>query len=143
MIIDGTHSDRYARILDRYEKEVQEMELKVKIMQTPNETDLKPKLHYVISLINNVVMYIRDAPLEVKTKLIGLMFPEKIVFDGKQHQTKSMNKVLDAIYQQTKELRGHKKKNETNEKSFVSLSTPPGARTLDPTIKSVVLYQLS
>ena len=119
------------------------MELKVKIMQTPNETDLKPKLHYVISLINNAVMYIRDAPLEVKTKLIGLMFPEKIVFDGKQHQTKSMNKVLDLIYQQTSELRGHKKRNETDNFLSVSFGTPSGARTLDPNIKSVVLYQLS
>ena len=71
------------------------------------------------------------------------MFPEKIVFDGKQHQTKNMNRVLDVICQQTNELRGYKKKNETNEKSFVSLGTPSGARTLDPNIKSVVLYQLS
>ena len=54
-----------------------------------------------------------------------------------------MNKVLDLIYQQTNELRGHKKRNETNEKSLVSFGTPPGARTLDPNIKSVVLYQLS
>ena len=71
------------------------------------------------------------------------MFPEKIVFDGKQHQTKNMNRVLDLIYQQTSELRGHKKKNETDNFLSVSFGTPPGARTLDPNIKSVVLYQLS
>ena len=69
-------------------------------------------------------MYIRDAPVDVKMKLIGSMFPEKLSFDGKIYQTKKLNRVLDAIYQQTNELRGHKKKNETNEKSFVSLSTP-------------------
>ena len=61
--------------------------------------------------------------------MIGLMFPEKIVFDGKQHQTKNMNRVLDVIYQQTNELRGHKNKNETNEKSFVSLGTQSRGRT--------------
>ena len=143
MITDRTNAERYSRILKRYENEVCELDFRVEMMQTPNETLLKPKLHYAILLINNAVMYIRDAPVEVKIKLIGSMFPEKLSFDGKSYRTKKMNRVLDAIYQQTKELRGHKKKNETNEKSFVSLGTPSGARTLDPNIKSVVLYQLS
>ena len=143
MITDRTNAERYTRILERYESEVRELDFRVEILQTPNETLLKPKLHYAILLINNLVMYVKDAPVEVKIKLIGSMFPEKLSFDGKIYRTKKMNRVLDAIYQQTNELRGYKKKNATNEKSFVSLSTPSGARTLDPNIKSVVLYQLS
>ncbi len=38
------------------------------------------------------------------------MFPEKIEFDGKNYRTKSYNKMLDIIYQETKQLQGHKKK---------------------------------
>ena len=53
-----------------------------------------------------------------------------------------MNRVLDAIYQQTNELRGHKKKNETNDKSFVSLSTPKRA-FLEPLLADLnLLYEL-
>ena len=37
------------------------------------------------------------------------MFPEKIEFDGKIYRTKSYNKMLDIIYQETKQLQGHKK----------------------------------
>ena len=38
------------------------------------------------------------------------MFPEKIEFDGKNYRTKSYNKMLDIIYQETKQLQGRKKK---------------------------------
>lgn len=68
-------------------------------------------------------MYIRDAPLEVKTKLIGSSFPQKLEFDGRTYRTTTMNKVLDLIYQQTKELRGYEKKNETDNCLSVSLSS--------------------
>ena len=98
-------------------------------MGTQNWRETKPKLHYVISLINNAVMYVRDAPLEVKTKLIGLIFPEKIEFDGKNYRTKNMNRVLDLIYQQTNELRGYKKRNKTNENSSVLFSAQDRSRT--------------
>ena len=98
------------------------------VMETLNRNEIKPKLYYIILLINNAVVYIRDAPVDVKIKLIGSMFPEKLSFDGKSYRTKKLNRVLDAIYQQTNELRGHKKKNETNEKSFVSFGTQSRGR---------------
>ena len=57
-----------------------------------------------ISLINNIDRFILDAPIALKIKLLGSMFPEKIEFDGKKYRTKNYNKVLDFIYQQTNEL---------------------------------------
>ena len=109
MINDRTHAERYSKIIARYEKEIQDLEIRIEILRNVNETELKPKLQYVISLINNIVMYVRDAPLEVKTKLIGSSFPQKLEFDGRTYRTTTMNKVLDLIYQQTNELRGYKK----------------------------------
>ena len=142
MINDGTHSDRYARILDRYEKEVREMEFRVQMLETGNRTNLKPKLHYVISLINSAVMYILDAPVEVKIKLIGLIFPEKIVFDGKNYQTKNMNRVLDLIYQQTNELRESGKEKRTNKNLLVHSSDSDRIQTCNLLIRSQVLYSV-
>ena len=142
MINDGTHSDRYARILDRYEKEVREMEFRVQMLETGNRTNLKPKLHYVISLINSAVMYIQDAPVEVKIKLIGLIFPEKIVFDGKNYQTITMNKVLGLICQQTNELRGSEKRKRTNENSLVHSSDSDRIQTCNLLIRSQMLYSV-
>ena len=50
------------------------------------------------------------APVEVKIKLIGSIFSEKIELDGKNYRTNGYNKVLCLIYQQTNKLQGYKKK---------------------------------
>lgn len=56
------------------------------------------------------------------------MFPERIEFDGKKYRTKSYNKVLDLIYQQTNELRGDKKEKGERFSSFSN--SVPRASTL-------------
>ncbi len=109
LISDAIHADRYTRILDRYEKEAQELESRIALLETGNRGNIEPKLNYAISLINNLEKYIHDAPVEVKIKLLGSMFDEKIEFDGETYRTNSLNKVLDLIYEQTNELRGKKK----------------------------------
>ena len=62
--------------------------------------------------------FFRDAPVKVKIKLLGSIFPEKIEFDGKNYRTNGYNKVLDLIYKQTKKLRGLEKENEESFSTF-------------------------
>ena len=129
MVRDTRHVDRYSKILSRYEEEEHELELRVEILETQSRKDIKPKLHYVISLINNVVMYINDAPLEVKFKLIGLMFPEKIVFDGKLPRTKRLNIVLEYMCHENKVLGQDMSKKKEAENSTSLVSTQSRGRT--------------
>ena len=129
LITDRTHSDRYARILERYEKEAQELESRIALLETGNRGNIEPKLDYAISLINNLDKYIRDAPVEVKLKLIGSIFDGKIEFDGKTYRTDSYNKVLDLIYQQTNELRGNIKRKEDSLNENPQFSTLSRGRT--------------
>ena len=87
-------------------------------------------------------MYVQDAPLEVKMKLIGLIFPEKLSFDGKTYRTKNMNRVLDLIYQQTNELRGKGKQKKTDVLPSV-LSSEPNRALLEPMLGDLErLYEL-
>ena len=142
MIEDRTNAERYSRMLNRYEKEVRELEYSAEMMRIGNGKDVKPKLEYAIALINNLVMYVKDAPVEVKIKLIGSIFPEKIVFDGESYRTKNINRVLDLIYQQTNELRGKKirKKELQNESSLVGT---PNRAFLEPLLADLnLLYEL-
>ena len=131
MITDKTHSDRYTRILERYEKEARELETRIELLETGNRVNIEPKLDYAMSLINNMDKYIRDAPIEVKLKLIGSIFDGKIEFDGKSYRTNSYNKVLDLIYEQTNELRGVKTQEKGADCSTPRFSTPNRA-VLEP-----------
>ena len=128
--------------MSRYENEVRELEYRVEVLGIGNRTNLKPKLHYAISLINNIVMYVQDAPLEVKIRLIGLIFPQKLSFDGKNYQTKNMNRVLDLIYQQTRELRGRGKQKRTDVLPSVLSSDSDRIQTCNRLIRSQVLYSV-
>ncbi|MBD5303229.1 MAG: recombinase family protein [Bacteroides sp.] len=129
MIMDRTHSDRYTRILERYEKEAQELETRITLLETGNRGNIEPKLDYAISLINNLDKYIRDAPIEVKLKLIGSIFDGKIEFDGKSYRTNSYNKVLELIYEQTNELRGTEIIKEDSQNENPQFSTLSRGRT--------------
>ena len=111
LIMDKNHAERYNRILERYEKEVSELQTRISTLELSKRGNIEPKLEYAMLLINNIDKYICDAPLETKIKLIGSIFDDKIEFDGEKYRTNSYNKVLDLIYQQTNELRGCKKEN--------------------------------
>ena len=110
-IKDDIDKSTHSRLMKRYEDEKVVLEKRIELMKNPNRANIEPKLKYSILLINNIDNYMRDAKVEVKCKLLGSMFPEKITFDGKSYRTNSYNSVLDLIYQQTNELRRIKKKN--------------------------------
>lgn len=109
---------------ERYLHEIQTRQDKVDALNMTSRTGFKEKFNYAITLIDNLERYIVDAPIEVKIKLIGSMFPEKIEFDGKSFRTTTYNKVLDLIYQQTSELRNPRK--EIEGKPFDLSSSVPG-----------------
>ena len=79
-------------------------------MESLNRANIEPKLDYAINLISNLGEFFRNGLTETKIQLLGSMFPEKIEFDGKKYRTKSYNKVLDLIHEQTNELRGETEK---------------------------------
>ena len=122
-------SDTYSRMSKRLSVEFSIIDEQIKTLTTPNRSIIEPnsaKLDYSIALIDNMEAYMRDAPVEVKIKLISSMFPDKIEFDGKNYRTKSYNKVLDLIYQQTNKLRREENKNGESFSTF-SVSVPrPG-----------------
>ena len=124
MVSDREHISRYSKIIERYEEEAHLLQMKLKILATQNRKDIKPKLRYVISLINNMDKHMRDAPIEVKFKLIGLMFPEKIVFDGKLPRTKRLNIILEYMCHENNGLDEHMPKKKEAEKSTSLVSTP-------------------
>lgn len=106
--INKVEFEEYVKDID---KDIQSIQKQIEGVQALIQTNLTPKVEYAILLINNLQHYFKDAPVEVKQRLLGLIFPEKIEFDGKSFQTEKYNAVVDAIYNETKQLRGIKKDN--------------------------------
>ncbi len=109
--------DSYNRISKRYEQQINDLRNKINMFNGSTK-GVKKKIDYSVNIINNLTNIMRDGSVEMKIKVLGSMFPEKIEFDGKKYRTKSYNKVLDLIYQQTNELRGDKKEKGERFSSF-------------------------
>lgn len=120
---EGTLSpDAHVRITERYEKQIQELQERINLLQTDTK-DLKEKIDYSVNIIANLRNFMIDAPVKTKCKILSSMFPQKIEFDGEKYRTQSYNQVLDLIFQETNKLRGYGEK-ESEKSKAVSHSVP-------------------
>ena len=126
MLMDGklAQSD-HTRITQRLIKRIEEAETRITLLETENRGNIEPKLNYSISLIDKIEDIVRFAPMDVKIRVLGSMFPQKIEFDGKNYRTNEFNKVLDLIYHETNKLRGDE--NEKAEENLNSSASVPRA----------------
>ena len=118
--LDGELSkEEKQSITERNEAQMAKLQSRIKALRLSEDMRIKDKLSYGINLIENLATFFQIASCEVKIKLLGSIFPEKIVFDGENYRTASYNKMLDIIYQETKQLQGRgKKKSPKNEGDF-------------------------
>ena len=93
-------------LIDRYDKEKKQIETQIKALRLSSELNIKDKMEYSLNIIGNIGEFFRYGAVKVKTKLLGSIFPEKIYFDGKKYRTKSFNRMLELIFQETKQLQG-------------------------------------
>ena len=136
----GAISDEnYNRISKRYEQQINDLRNKIN-MFNGNTKGVKKKIDYSVNIINNLTNIMMDGSVEMKIKVLGSMFPEKIEFDGIKYRTKSYNKVLDLIYQQTNELRGDK---EEKGERFSSFSNSVPRAGVEPARVAPLVFETS
>ena len=115
LYFDGeiSKADRDSNIA-RHKERVDRLKKQIAALRLSADLRIKDKLTYSINLISNLGKFFQSATCEVKTKLLGSIFPEKLVFDGKKYRTKSFNGMLNLIYQETKHLQGKRKAESPN-----------------------------
>ena len=127
MLVDGeiTKAEK-EKMCARYQREIDTKAERSNFLKLAIQTDIKEKIDYAITLIANIEKHLKDAPTDVKMRLIRSMFPEKLTYDGNSHRTGKVNSMLDVIVQQTRELRIGKRKKATE--SFDSIAFVPHIR---------------
>ena len=104
----GTISDEnYERISNRYNQRIDELRQKITLLSKGTK-EIGEKIDYSFNLLSNLKNIMIDGPVKLKCKLLGSMFFDKIVYDGKNYRTTNYNQVLDLIFQETNKLRGNK-----------------------------------
>ncbi|WP_244940519.1 recombinase family protein [Echinicola rosea] len=89
----------YRSIKRSCEEEIERLEAKgtkigIIIMQ-----DIPEKVKKALEMTERLELFFDTADLSIKRKIIGSIFPENIVFDGKQHRTARVKELFQDIYQ--------------------------------------------
>ena len=73
------------------------------------ESGFQEYYRYGLSLLSDMGQYYKTANIQNRQKMIGLIFPEKLVFDNNTFQTTQPSEVLNLLCNAGKDFRGSKK----------------------------------
>ncbi len=100
----------YERGKEWYEAQIHNLQSQKRELELV-EKDFMDTVKYSFGLLKDLPDYYNEAPIEVKHKILGSIFPGKLIYENKKYRTVQINQVLTLIYQNINEL-GEIKKNE-------------------------------
>ncbi|MBS1736285.1 MAG: recombinase family protein [Bacteroidetes bacterium] len=86
----------YKRIKENLSRECAELRSKIAELKAA-ESGYQEYCRYGFSLLSNMGHYYRTANIENRQKMLGLIFPEKLVYDNHTFQTMQPSEVLDLL----------------------------------------------
>lgn len=121
----------------RYTEHIEHLKYQIGSLRMSADLKMREKVTYFINLISNLGKIFQSAACEVKSKLLGSMFPEKLLFDGKNYRTHSFSGMLNLIFKETKYLQGNKKESDSKNRSQNQLGCDVG---LEPTTPRTTIW---
>ncbi len=95
--IDESISDRiqifYIPDIENHENEL--------IVTQDTKSNYDQHMEFGLSILTHLSIYYERAPIEIKHKMIGSIFPEKLIFDGKKYRTAKLNSFISLITSKT------------------------------------------
>ncbi len=105
--------DTYHNAKDRYKKNIYELEEKIQNLYTVR-SDYDKYISDGLPLLQNIDEYFEKASTTTKQRIIGSIFPGKLIFNGNNYRTARMNEVLSLILSNDKALQGVEAKKADN-----------------------------
>ncbi|MBN3582825.1 recombinase family protein [Algoriphagus aestuarii] len=124
--IDGDiESDNYNRMSKKIKKEIFSLEAQIKEVEG-QETNLEKHFRFGLSMMKNLSYFYKIAEIPIKQKIIGSIFPEKLIFDGENYRTERLNSFISLISSESKGLKRFKTKQATKISGLSNMAPPLG-----------------
>ena len=97
-VMDQIDEDTYRRLKPRFKQNINQLTDELFELKNHDDSILK----YVksgMTLIQNLGNYYQRAPLELKRKLVGSIFPDNLIYENGKFRTASTKGVLGLVYQ--------------------------------------------
>ena len=118
-------SDDYKRMTERVKSNIDTLDTKL-IELEMTDSDMENHFKFGLRLLTNLKNSFLSAPIHVKHKIIGSMFPEKLIFDGKKYRTVSDNLFVSLITSNRRALKSLGTKKATRKSGLSRYAPPPG-----------------
>jgi site-specific DNA recombinase len=114
MMLDGEiESSEYKAIKSKYD-DANTTLLRERASLEMDKVDYTAKIHGCFNLLIHLDKFYREASVDIKQKIVGLNFPEKLIFKNGKVQTPKMNEVLSLIMLEDNKLEAEKKGQQKN-----------------------------
>ncbi|MBK9317742.1 MAG: recombinase family protein [Bacteroidetes bacterium] len=124
-IADHIDVETYSAMKKKLDEEI--VELKNREAQIlEQESDFALYIKKGFTLADNLRRFYHDASVEIKQKIVGSIFPEKLVFDENSYRTSRVNEAFLLITKTITQLQGYKKQNATVSDGIFDDAPPPG-----------------
>ena len=123
LVNDELDKYAYKRLKENLTRECNEIRLRIDQLKRA-ESGFDEYCRYGISLLSNLPYYYSNATLEGKQKMLGLIFPEKLVFGNGKYRTTQPNEILTMLCNNNNSF-GEKKKGQEAKFSDLSLMVTP------------------
>ena len=81
-----------------YEKQIMELEAKLSGLPVNNFQNIDPLLDKALENLGQLDKLYENGTMEQKRKIIGSIFPEKLIFDGEHYRTARVNEAVRVLF---------------------------------------------
>ena len=99
--------ETHQRMIPKLKEEIAILQKKIELQES-SETGFMKYCHFCIPLLSNLSGFYMNAPVEIKQKLLGSIFPAKLHFRENSYRTTPLNPALALILQKNKGLENEK-----------------------------------
>lgn len=124
LVEDILDKSTYQSIKKKLEQEINEIDNRLSELKE-SEDDCMEYVQFGFKLLSQLSKCYNNSELLVKRKIIGSIFPEKLIFEEKKYRTTQPSAVLSLLFNAGKGFKGAKKKRtakKTSQSSQVSLA---------------------
>ncbi|MFC1732086.1 recombinase family protein [candidate division KSB1 bacterium] len=119
----------YENVKKRYSKRINDMTMKIQEIDLQKSNFMR-YVEYDFPLLGNLEAYYNQADVSVKQKIIGSIFPDKLLFEGEKCRTTKINSVLAILTNNINNLGEIKKGQAMKNKNLSHRASPRGVEPL-------------
>lgn len=142
LVTDELDKESYQRLKKGLQKEIMELNIEMSNLKEA-ESGFMEYLRFGFTLLGNPLQYYSTATLQGKQKMLGSIFPEKLIFSENSYRTAQPNEVIDLLGNVTEAFRECKNEKATKNGGFSPRVAPagiePASEAPEASILSIVL----